>query len=316
MSPIEDEVQQTAVDSRSGRPRRRPVAIGGAVAAVAIATGAIAVPLLTGHKASEQGPGPTPAGNSQASSAGGTPVGEAVAVYYLGGTGRGVRLFREFRKTTARDHVRAAVELMLGAPLDGDYMTAWPTSTKVRSVAVSGDLATVDLSAAALPGGVVSGVGCRTLQQLVWTVTAADTSIHRVLLSVEGRPQGGDTVKPHVGCGPDFPMTRMLPIDFLAPVQISTYNEGDAVRRRFIFGGEATVFEGVVSWSVVDSTGAVLASGAAPVSKAAPARGQWQANVVLKDAKIGNVVVLRAWEASAKDGSVTNLDTKKVTISR
>jgi hypothetical protein len=244
-------------------------------------------------------------------------VGEAVAVYYLGDTGSRVALYREWHNTTARDHVRAAVELMLKPPFDPDYTTLWPVGTKVRGVTVQRDLATVDLSAEVLQGGVGgSGSACQMLRQLVWTVTAADPKIHEVALTVDGRAEGVVSQWWGVGCGRDVPMVRATSSqsDEAAPVQISTYNEGDAVRGRFSFGGEAAVFEGAVSWSVVDPTGTVLAHGSAHASKGAPARGLWQANVVLQGVKPGQVVQLRAWEASAKDGSVTNLDTKNVTI--
>jgi germination protein M len=269
-------------------------------------------------------PASSPSGSSKPSSASSSSrpapaarVGEAVAVYYLGDTGTRVALYREWHNTTARDHVRAALELMLNPPFDPDYTTLWPAGTRVRGVTVQRDLATVDLSAEVLQGGVGgSGSACQMLRQLVWTVTAADPKIHEVALTVEGRAEGVVSQWWGVGCGRDVPMVRATSSqsDEAAPVQISTYNEGDAVRSRFSFGGEAAVFEGAVSWSVVDAAGTVLARGSAHASKGAPARGLWQANVVLQGVKPGVVVQLRAWEASAKDGSVTNLDTKNVTI--
>jgi hypothetical protein len=111
-------------------------------------------------------------------------------------------------------------------------------------------------------------------------------------------------------------MTRHAPsYDVLAPVQISTYNDGDRVKSRFSFGGEATVFEATVSWSVVDAAGKQLAGGSTNASVGAPERGGWQAIVVLDGVQKGDVVQLRAWETSMKDGSVQDLDTKTVTIS-
>lgn len=334
----------TAVESRARGIHRRRQAIGGACAAAVLVSAAIVVPLLARNTSPAPEPNLSPTVTATASgtapsatpTAGGasTPavstsapastrpsaaaaaLGEAVAVYYLGDTGTDFRLYREWRRTTATDHVRAAVELMLGRPLDPDYTTLWPTGTTVNSVTVTGDLATVDLGAAALRGTGGSGAACRTLQQLVWTVTAANPAIHRVALSVEGRMQGVVSQWWGAGCGPDAPMVRHTPsFEVLAPVQILTYNDGDQVRSRFSFGGDATVFEAVVAWSVVDASGVQLAGGPAQASKGAPARGEWKANVVLKNVKKGDVVQLRAWESSPKDGSVTNLDTKTVTIS-
>ncbi|MEP7019699.1 MAG: GerMN domain-containing protein [Pseudonocardiales bacterium] len=245
-------------------------------------------------------------------------VGEAVAVYYLGDTGTHVALYREWHKTTARDHVSAAVQRMLTPPADPDYQTLWPIGTTLGSVRIVRDLATVDFSSEVLQGGQGgSAAACQMLQQLVWTVTGANPSIRRVAVSAQGRTEGVISQWWGVGCGPDVPLVRHSPAyDVLAPVQISTYNDGDPVRSRFSFGGEATVFEGTVSWSVVGGGGTVLASGSAHASKGAPERGLWQANVVLPGVQPGDGVQLRAWEASAKDGSVTNLDTKTVVITR
>jgi hypothetical protein len=206
---------------------------------------------------------------------------------------------------------------MLDKPLDPDYQTLWPSATFVNTLQIGGGEATVGLSAPALTGHAGSEAACLTLQQLVWTVTAADPTIKRVTLSVEGQTQGVVSQWWGVGCGPDGPMTRHAPsYDVLAPVQISTYNDGDRVKSRFSFGGEATVFEATVSWSVVDAAGKQLAGGSVQASAGAPARGQWQAIVVLDTVQPGDVVQLRAWETSMKDGSVTNLDTKNVTITR
>lgn len=345
------------VVSLSASLRRRRRAVWLAAAAVVLFGVAVLVPLLARNtspavpipaKAStllspSLSPSPSPSTSLSTSptsvgspvvSAGGTPVvsspaavaspgpsavplGEAVAVYYLGDTGSRVALYREFRRTTSRNRVQAAIELMVSQPLDADYTTLWPKGTKVRSVTIKGDLATVDLTAEALQGGGGgSSAACQILQQIVWTVTAANTSIHRVALSVEGRTQGVVSQWWGVGCGPDVPLARTSPsTEVIAPIQISSHNEGDLVRSRFSFGGEATVFEAALSWSVVDSAGKALATGTSKVSKGAPGRGQWQAIVVPQGVKKGDVLELRAWEASPKDGSVTNLDTKHVTIS-
>jgi hypothetical protein len=207
---------------------------------------------------------------------------------------------------------------MVSGALDNDYGTEWPAGTKVLGVTTDGDLATIDLNAPALTGHAGSEHACLALQQLVWTVTATDNSIKRVSVTVEGQARGVVSNWWGVGCGPDEPMTRHSPAyEVLAPVQISSHNEGDTIRgNRFTFGGEASVFEATVSWSVVDASGMTLLEGHDNASVGAPERGSWQANVVLPGVKAGEQVELRAWETSMKDGSVKDLDTKKVTIGR
>jgi hypothetical protein len=351
MSPIDDELRRAlerhaddvpplpdpvaGAESRAGRIRRQRRGLAAVTTTLAVVAIAIVVPLMRagdGKPADVFTPSPapatsaatptsTPASKPSASATASPPaVGSAVAVYYLGDPGGGLRLYREWHKTTSPDRIRAAVEMMLHAPLDSDYTTLWPAGTTVRGVAVEGEVATVDLSGEALKGtGTGSGAACWTLKQLVWTVTAADTSIHQVMLTVNGRPDGIVSRWWGVGCGRDVPMVRETSSlsDSTAPVQISSHNEGDTTRgNRFSFGGEASVFEATVSWSVVDANGTTLLEGHDNASVGAPERGSWQANVVLPGVKAGQHVELRAWETSMKDGSVTNLDTKKVVIGR
>ncbi|MEO6712356.1 MAG: GerMN domain-containing protein [Mycobacteriales bacterium] len=276
---------------------------------------ASATPATSASSGSEAAAPSDPPASGAAATAAPPEAGTAKAIYYLGDTGTRIALYREWRKSSATDAVRGAIELMLAPPRDPDYQTLWPVGTKLQDVMVDGDVATVDLLAEALGGSGGSAAACTSLQQLVWTVTAANPAIKRVALSVDGRTQGVVSQWWGTGCGPDAPMARHTPaIEVQALVQISKFQEGDTVQSRFTFGGEATVFEAVVSWSVVDAAGKELQSGTTLATGGAPARGEWQAIVVLDGVQRGDVVELRAWEASAEDGRVTNLDTKKVTI--
>jgi hypothetical protein len=234
-----------------------------------------------------------------------------VAVYYLtDDADQGPVLTREFRrlpKTTGV--VRAAVDAMLHLePLDPDYTSVWPTAATVRGVSISGDTATVDLSAdATLRTG--SGFESASVQQLVWTVTAAAPKITRVRLLVGGKPmESGHS---------DWsaPQRREPAHEVLAPVQISSPNHGSSVERSLTISGEATVFEATVSWSVVDlETKKVYAKGFETATEGGPGRGTWKVTTTLPAAAAGRHVQVRAWESSAKDGSVTNLDTKDVQV--
>ncbi len=263
------------------------------------------------------GTGTTPAATTAPARASATP-GAALAVYYLHDTGKQIALSREFRKSPSPERIKTAVELMIAGPADPDYTTLWPEATTVRSVETKGEVATVDFTAAALVGRGGSAAACRSLQQLVWTVTGTDNSVKRVHVTIDGRSAGIVSQWWGVECGHDVPMARHTPsFEVLTPVEISSHNEGDTIRgTRFTFGGEATVFEATVSWSVVDATGKTLLAGFDTATKGAPDRGLWQANVVLPGVKVGQQLELRAWESSAKDGSVSNLDTKRVVIGR
>ena len=106
-----------------------------------------------------------------------------MAVYY-GGTFRGqTMLYREFHRTTSAPAL-GALQQMLGAPVDPDYHALWPVGTHVVSLTRSGDTATVTLSAAPFPS--TSKLANLPVQEVVYTLTAADPTIHKVTLVYPG----------------------------------------------------------------------------------------------------------------------------------
>jgi spore germination protein GerM len=335
------------IESRArGIQRRRQALAGGGAAAVVLAV-AVAVPLATrgnndrpqiaaAQRTESVAPSPTAEPTTAPTAATTSPAASAVptattappaetvlaALYYLGETKLRPVLYREFRRVEvagdddATKPISTAVTAMLQPALDPDYQTLWPAGTALQSVRTDGEVGTIDLNDAALRGKAGSQHACLTLQQLVWTVTAADKSVKRVLVTVNGKADGVVSEWWGVGCGKDEPMARHAPsYEVLAPVQISNPSEGATVRSKFAFGGEATVFEANVTWSVVDkATGKVLKEGFSTATAGAPARGTWEASVTLDSVRAGQQLELRAWESSAEDGSVQFLDTKTVTV--
>lgn len=230
----------------------------------------------------------------------------ARAVYWLGATDdpRGPRLYREFvRRPETAEPVRDAVEAMLSLdPNDEDYTSLWADGTGVREVRRDGTTAVVDLSSEAKKSGGGSAFEAATLQQLVHTVTAADTSLRAVRLLVEGEQV--DTLWGSADASQ--PISRAPTAEILGPVWLDV-PEGGTIDGSF--GGTATVFEATVSWSLVQD-GTVVEEGFSTASIGAPGRGEWSAEA---DVPPGEYQ-LRAWESSARDGSVTWLDTKSVTV--
>jgi hypothetical protein len=231
---------------------------------------------------------------------------QARAVYWLGAADhpRGPRLYREFvRRPAAADPVRDALELMLaGQPDDPDYTSLWADGTSLRGVARDGTTARVDLSAQATQSGGGSAFEAMTLQQLVHTVTAADPSLRAVRLLVEGEPV--ETLWGSADASQ--PLTRAPAAEVLAPVWLDV-PEGGTVEGTF--GGTAMVFEATVSWDLRQGD-RVVREGFSTATVGGPGRGEWSAEL---DVPPGDYL-LRAWESSAQDGSVTWLDTKRVTI--
>lgn len=231
----------------------------------------------------------------------------ARAVYYLADTGPGgPRLYREFHRrpaTTAvvRDAVTAMIEQR---PRDDDYTSLWPRRTTVRGVRVDGAAATVDLSSEARTANAGAAAEAASLQQLVYTVTAAAPQVKTVQLLVEGR------VVPDLWGHSDTrrPMRREMAAATLGPVWI-TSPDGGSVRRGGRFGGEASVFEATVSWELVRA-GTVVKKGFTNAAEGAPGRGAWSA---VADVAPGRYV-LRAFESSAEDGRPIFVDDKPLTV--
>jgi hypothetical protein len=229
----------------------------------------------------------------------------ARALYYLHADGsRGPLLYREFHPRPATTAViRDAVTAMLTEkPLDADYTSLWPGGTTVRGARVSGSTAYIDLSARARRASAGGAAEAASLQQLVYTVTAAAPAVRRVQLLIEGHVPS--TLWGHVDTR--SPMARGPAIDVLGPVWLTV---APTIARGARFGGEASVFEATVSWEFRQA-GRVVKAGHTNATTGAPGRGSWSA---VADVPPGSYV-LRAYESSAKDGTPTHIDDKPVTV--
>src|SRR4051812_34947185 len=185
---------------------------------------------------------------------------------------------------------------------DADYTSLWPKGTSVRGTRISGTTAYVDLSAEAR-NGTAGGEGeAASLQQLVYTVTAAAPSVRSVQLLIEGRTV--ETLWGHADTRK--PMARRMAAEVLGPVWLLVPS---SIKRGARFGGEASVFEATVSWEFRQG-GRVVKVGHTNADMGAPGRGPWS--------DVANVppgrYVLRAYESSAKDGTPTFIDDKPVTV--
>ena len=235
----------------------------------------------------------------------------AVYVYYLGDTGpTGPRLYRELHRRPATTAVvRDAVAAMLTErPQDADYTSLWPPRTRVLGVTTLGTTATVDLSGEATGRSAGASFEDASLQQLVHVVTAAAPALKRVQLHIAGRAV--ETLWGHVDTR--TPIARKPAAEILAPVWLLMPGNHGQLRRGARFGGEAGVFEAVVSWELRRG-GSVVRAGTAMSMEGAPGRGPWSA--VLPAGVAPGSYVLRAFESSAKDGSATFIDDKAITVS-
>jgi hypothetical protein len=236
-----------------------------------------------------------------------TPEMRAMAQYWVADTARGFRLYREFvRIEVTPDPITSALrELVASQPKDSDYVSLWPIGTKINNVVVSGNEATIDLTFDNLNVG-AEGESL-AIAQLVWTATAADPSVNKISLTVDGEKV--ESLAGHVDAR--NPFTRAPAYEVVAPVWITSPGEGAQVRAQgFTLSGLASTFEANVAWKVFQN-GKLIRQGSTTAGEAAPAWTPWSVAI---DGLVPGEYQFAAMEFSAKDGSLVSQDTKNVTL--
>ena len=187
----------------------------------------------------------------------------ALAIYYVGPTPAGPRLYREFHSVATRGDAASAAarELLDGHPDDPDYRSAWPSGWTLRGpVRHAGGTITVDLSG---PGGPDAPADATwALRQLVYTVQGALGSNDPVRVLRDGA-----AISQLWGVAQ--PMARGEPVQLRSLVQIDNPPAGARIGRRVTVSGEADVFEATVLWQVLrgGADGQVVAHGSASTAE-------------------------------------------------
>ena len=266
VSDVEPRGGVDEIHARTARParstRRWAWGAGAAVAATAATIAAVAV--LGGS------PGTTPADPDVAASGGtpsapqtsasqaptGSPDARALPVYFVGDTGRGPRLFREFHREDAGDFaLDLAVErALIGNADDPDYGSPWPEGTTHERAQLSEGVLSVDLSGPVVdrPAGMSEAEAALALQQLVFTAQAVVQQTVPVTFLVDGRR--APTV---LGVPTGRPVERAAADDVLASVSIGSPGEGATVPSRFTVQGQAAAFEANVQWELMQGDSVV-----------------------------------------------------------
>lgn len=199
----------------------------------------------------------------------------------------------------------ALTALIAGKPKDSDYVTLWPKETKINSVVVAGDKASIDLTLGKMNVG--SEAESMAIEQLVWTATAANTKVKRIQLTVDGKIV--ESIAGHVDATKLF--KRGLTYEVLAPVWITSPEEGAQVGAQgFKLSGMASTFEANVAWKVFQN-GKLVKQGSTTAAEAAPAWKPW--SVAITGLTAGKYMFI-AMEYSPKDGSLVAQDTKNATL--
>ena len=194
---------------------------------------------------------------------------------------------------------RAAVDELVKGVTAGDtgLSSAVPSGTTVRSLAVSGGVATVDLSGAFAGGG-----GSLSMQervaQVVFTLTRFP-AVQSVSFELDGQPVtslGGE------GLVLDHPQARADWEALTPAVLVEDPLPGDRVMSGFTISGTANTFEATFMARLTDQAGTVLYEHYVTATSGSGTRGTFSQVIDVVGAHAG-AATLRVWEASAKDGS-------------
>jgi hypothetical protein len=249
---------------------------------------------------------PSPGGDDAAAES-------TVPVYYLGDTPPGIRLFREFHRVGAPDGdlVAALNEALRATPLDPDYRTPWADlDVSVKAADDSGGGLTVDLAGESLaerPSGVSAEEAELAVEQLVWTATAAAQSNTPVQFSVEGAP--ADRL---LGVSVAGGASRANAMETLAPVWVTSPQDGEGVGTTFTVEGQGAFFEANVSWQLLDASGEVVQDGFATARECCTLSPY---SFSIRDVAPGDYT-LRVYSAdeSGGEGPGEPEDTKRLTV--
>ena len=235
------------------------------------------VPAITsGPTGSTTGATPSPT----SSGGGGQTLTASVPIYYIGANDK---LYREFHSIPVGNglpaaRVKAAIAQMLDGrtALDKDYSSQWPASASVRSVSVTGGVATVDLHGATVNGFDPAG-NRAALQQLIWTATAFSGGTG-VKLLFDGQPRATLWASrlPVAGV-----LHRAPAVDVLAPIWVIDPQQGAVSGRSVTVHLAGIVFEGSIQMRVRSAIGAVLQTKTVQLSVGAPAQGTATVNLTL-----------------------------------
>jgi hypothetical protein len=241
------------------------------------------------------------------------PRGQPFALYYVGNSPLGPRLYRSFDRnidpSASSDGTLAVRDLLrTNVAPDPDYRSAWPAGWRQGApVCHTAGLITVDLVAPdsdTAPARVE--LARLALQQLVYTVQDALRTTDPVRLLINGAPAQQLWGQPVAA-----PIQRADPLDTRARVQIDSPSDNAVINTPSIqVFGEAATFEANVQWQVLRGT-TMVAHGHASAGQAMEF-SPYRFSVPLPPGRY----TLRVFEADESDGEGRPpfADTKAFTV--
>jgi len=247
VEPTDRRAELRELVAAASRKRTRRYAITGGLLAAAVVVTGVAV---TTQQSDE--PETAPAGTKHAvdRSRDSRP---AYALYYVGETPKGPRLYREFRTGPGPETTpAAALRLMQAPPDDPDYTSYWSDGQLLGATVVDGVIE-VDVD----PARVTGPLDDLALQQVIYTVQAAAGD---VLLPVRF-VHDGNPVAEVGGLPTSEPLEPRAQLEVLALASISAPSERRVAEGTFSANGRASSFEGNVPWELLAPDGTVVRSG-------------------------------------------------------
>jgi hypothetical protein len=251
IEPAERLAEIRARTVETSTSRRRLFIAGGTVLAAAAAVVAVAlVAVVLDDPSADAPPTDDPTRIVEP-----TPTVETMAVpaYYVGETGRGLRLYREFVNVEADPNPVAAV---LGAlestPGDPDYRTLWPAGSFAGGE-VRGDVIHVVIADAALhdrPASMTEAEAELAIQQVIFSVQGAVGD----RLGVQFR-LGDNPVNEVLGQFTSEPLANADPLDVQSQMSVTYPYEGAVVTGSFVAEGVNNGNEATMNWRIENATG-------------------------------------------------------------
>jgi hypothetical protein len=219
-----------------------------------------------------------------------TPGIHLTAVYFIGDTPRGARLFREFDESTGTDALDAALDRIQRPAADPDYRTAWPQGS-LESASLADGMIHVEL------GSVDADRPGLGLQQLAYTLQAAV----------------GQRLPVHLSDGTEItaePQTAVL-----SQVVVNDPTEGLEVHGHFVARGAANSFEATVPWELRDESGDVVRQGFATAAGTGARLFPWEAHVDVRGLPFGfYTFVASTDDPSGGEGPGPDSDTRTIIV--
>ena len=230
----------------------------------------------------------------------------AVSVYFL----KGEKVQPVRRSATGTGVAAAAVRALLAGPTSAEraagLTSSVPSGTTLRSLDISGGLATVDLTGTFDDGGGSLSMQAR-VAQVVFTLTRF-TSVQRVSFRLDGTP-----VTALGGEGVDVDKVDRADYEDLSPaVLVESPRWGETVTMPLTVTGTANTFEAEFRLELKDSTGRVVADRQVMATSGSGTRGTFDATLTGTAAR--GAATLTAYTLSAQDGSRRNESVVRLTL--